>query len=115
MKPSFGSAYLDDNNTQFNTIHCILFMLSTSYGVGQYLENVVIDIIIRARNIVSGLVKVTVTSPAGLMKFFLNVEPCRQSSFKALSLKFETKSCWCIRPKLQLISSPNIDTYVLSS
>ena len=25
---------------------------------------------------ISGLVKVKVTSPAGLMKFFLNVEPC---------------------------------------
>ena len=29
MKPTFGSAYLDDNLTQFTTIHCILFMLST--------------------------------------------------------------------------------------
>ena len=28
MKPSFGSAYLDDNITQFNMIYCILFMLS---------------------------------------------------------------------------------------
>ena len=37
--------------------------------------NVIIDIIIRARKNVSGLVKVTVTSPAGLMKFFLIVEP----------------------------------------
>ena len=27
-------------------------------------------------SLISGLVKVTVTSPAGLMKFFLNVEPC---------------------------------------
>ena len=27
----------------------------------------------------SGLIKVTVTSPAGLMKFFLNVEPCMGS------------------------------------
>ena len=36
----------------------------------------VLNIIIRASKNVSGLVKVTVTSPAGLMKFFLNVEPC---------------------------------------
>ena len=29
MKPTFGSAYLDDNLTQFTTIHYILIMLST--------------------------------------------------------------------------------------
>ena len=29
MKPSFGSAFLDDNITEFTTIHCILFMFST--------------------------------------------------------------------------------------
>ena len=29
MKPSFGSAYMDDNITQFTTIYYILFMLST--------------------------------------------------------------------------------------
>ena len=31
---------------------------------------------IKASKSISGLVKVSVTSPAGLMKFFLNVEPC---------------------------------------
>ena len=31
---------------------------------------------IRASKNISGLVKVTVTSPAGLVQFFLNVEPC---------------------------------------
>ena len=30
----------------------------------------------RASKNISGLVKVMVTSPAGLVKFFLNVEPC---------------------------------------
>ena len=74
MKPSFGSAYLDGNITQINTVHCILFMLST-VGVGHYLKKNVIDI--RADKNISGLVEVMVTSPAGLMKFFLNVKPYR--------------------------------------
>ena len=76
MKPTFGSAYLDDNLTQFTTIHCILFMLYNIYNIcrGHYLKRVVIDI--RASKNISGLVKVPVTSPAGLTKFFLNVEPC---------------------------------------
>ena len=39
------------------------------------MKRVVIDI--RASKNISGLVKVSVTSPAGLMKFFLNVEPWR--------------------------------------
>ena len=39
-----------------------------------YLKRVVINI--RASKNISGLVIVSVTSPAGLMKFFLNVEPC---------------------------------------
>ena len=39
---------------------------------GHYLKRFVINI--RASKNISGLVKVTVTSPAGLMKFFLNVE-----------------------------------------
>ena len=40
---------------------------------GHYLKRVVINI--RASKNTSGLVKILVTSPAGLMKFFLNVEP----------------------------------------
>ena len=40
------------------------------------MKRVVINI--RASKNISGLVKVSVTSPAGLMKFFLNVEPCHQ-------------------------------------
>ena len=75
MKPTFGSAYLDDNLTQFTTIHCILFMLTEAMiSTGHYLKRVVINI--RASNNISGLVKVSVTSPAGLIKFFLNVELC---------------------------------------
>ena len=77
MKPTFGSAYLNDNLTQFNKIHCILFMLSTeamiSTEVTKYFKRVFINT--RASKNISGLVKVSVTSPAGLMKFFLNVEP----------------------------------------
>ena len=38
------------------------------------MRKVVINI--RASKNISGLVKVSVTSPAGLLKFFLNVEPC---------------------------------------
>ena len=38
------------------------------------MKRVVINI--RATKNISGLVKVSVTSPAGVMKFFLNVEPC---------------------------------------
>ena len=38
------------------------------------MKRVVINI--RASKNISGLVKVSVTSPAGLMNFFLNVEPC---------------------------------------
>ena len=47
-------------------------MLSTeAMGVGHYLKIININIIIRASKDFSGLVKVTVTSPAVLMKFFL--------------------------------------------
>ena len=76
MKSSFGSAFLDDNITQFTTIHCILFMLSTEAMISKevdYLKRVIINI--RASKNILGLVKFSVTSPAGLMKFFLNVEP----------------------------------------
>ena len=76
MKPSFGSNYLDDNITQFSTIYYIfLYVTNRGYGIkrGHYLKRVVINI--RASKNNSGLVKVSVTSPAGLMKFFLNVEP----------------------------------------
>ena len=76
MKPTFGSANLDDNLPQFTKIHCIIFMLSTEARIsrGHCLRRVVINI--RASKNISGLVKVSITSPAGLMKFFLNVEPC---------------------------------------
>ena len=47
------------------------------------MKRVVIDI--RASKNISGLVKVTVTSPAGLMKFFLNVEPCIGIEYVILS------------------------------
>ena len=77
MKPTFGSAYLDDNLTQFNKIHCILFMLSTEAMIS---TEVTISNTRASKNI-SGLVKVSITSPAGLMKFFLNVEPCGPAIF----------------------------------
>ena len=40
--------------------------------------------IFRASKNISGLVKVMVTSPAGLMKFFLNVEPWTLMDFSAV-------------------------------
>ena len=45
---------------------------------------------IRASKNISGLVKVSVTSPAGLVKFFLNVEPCIATtplSFESLNVR----------------------------
>ena len=77
MKPSSGSAYLDDNITQFNTIHCILFILSKEAMLSTKITIFEKNCQIRAIKNISGLVKVTVTSPVGLMKCFLNVEPCR--------------------------------------
>ena len=41
------------------------------------MKRVVINI--RGSKNISGLVKFSVTSPAGLMRFFLNVEPCKIS------------------------------------
>ena len=77
MKPSFGSAYLDDNKTliQHNTIITLhsFHVINWGYGVGHYLKFFIINI--RASKNISGLVNITVTSPAGLVKFFLNVEP----------------------------------------
>ena len=75
MKPSSGSAYLDDDKTQFNTIHCILFMLSKEAMLSTKITIFERNCQIRASKNISGLVKVTVTSPVGLMKCFLNVEP----------------------------------------
>ena len=76
MKPTFGSAYLDDDITQFTTIHYSFHVINRGYDInrGHYLKRVVINI--RVSKNISGLVKVPVTSPAGLVKFFLNVEPC---------------------------------------
>ena len=46
------------------------------------------DCQIRASKNISGLVKVTVTSPVGLMKCFLNVEPWKVKSRILNSLLF---------------------------
>ena len=64
------------NLPQFTTIYCIFFMLSTEAMVSTEVTISRVVINIRASKNISGLVKVSVTSPAGLMKFFLNVEPC---------------------------------------
>ena len=78
MKPSFVSAYLDDNiyNSIYHTALYSYHVINRGYDInrGHYLKRVIINI--RASKNISGLVKVSVTSPAGLMKFFLNVEPC---------------------------------------
>ena len=77
MKPTFGSAYLDDNLTQFTTIHYSFHVINKGYDInrGHYLKRVVINI--RTSKSSSGLVKIPVTSHAGLVKFFLIVEPCK--------------------------------------
>ena len=84
MKPSLGSAYLDDNITQKNTIHYSFHVINRGYVIyrDHYLKRFVINI--RASKNISGLVKVTVTSPAGLMKIFLNVESCFGITFSFL-------------------------------
>ena len=64
------------------------------------MKRVVIDI--RASKDISGLVKVTVTSPAGLMKFFLNVEPCATLLFV---VGMET---WAISGKLGACTSSSL-------
>ena len=78
MKPSFGFAYLDDNiyNSIYHNTLYFFHVINRGYDInrGHYLKRVVITS--RANKNISGLVKVSVTSPAGLMKFFLNVEPC---------------------------------------
>ena len=92
MKPSFGSDYLDDNITQFTKIHFILFNRGYDINRGHYLKRVVINI--RASKIISGLVKVSVTSPAGLMTFFLNVEPWGTSfTFKVFLIRRAFRKC----------------------
>ena len=75
MKPSFGSAFLDDNITKFTSIHYSFHVINRGYDIkrGHYLKRVVINI--RASKNIAGLVTFLVTSPAGLMKFFLNVKP----------------------------------------
>ena len=71
MKPSYGFAYLDAKIIQFNTMHYSFHVVNWDYVInrGHYLKKIVINI--RASKNISGLVKVTVISPAGLMKFFL--------------------------------------------
>ena len=71
MKPSFGSDYLDDNITQFTTDTLYSFnFINRGYDInrGHYLKRVVINI--KASKNISGLVKVSVTSPAGAYEFF---------------------------------------------
>ena len=76
MKPSFGSAYLDDYISIYHKTLYSFHVINRGYDInrGHYLKRVFINI--RASKNISGLVKVSVTSPAGHMKFFLNVEPC---------------------------------------
>ena len=58
-----------------NTLYSI-HVINRGYDInrGDCLRKVVINI--RASKNISGLIKVSVTSPAGLLKFFLNVEHC---------------------------------------
>ena len=61
MKPTFGSAYLDDNLTQFTTIHCILFTLSSEAMISTEItisKELSLYDNIRASKNISGLVKI---------------------------------------------------------
>ena len=64
------------------------------------MKRVVIDI--KSSKKISGLVKVSVTSPAGLMKFFLNVEPCDSTSNDILKDLFIFAEC----SKFQIVLLP---------
>ena len=55
------------------------------------MKRVVINI--RASKNISGLVKVSVTSPTGLMKFFLNVEPCSLKIVKSIMPRVPNGNC----------------------
>ena len=46
LKPTFGSAYLDDSLTQFTTIHYSFHVINIGYDInrGYFLKRVVIDI-----------------------------------------------------------------------
>ena len=63
--------YLNYHNTLYP-----FDVINRGYDInrGHCFRRVVINI--RASKNISGLVKVSVTSSAGLMNFFLNVEPC---------------------------------------
>ena len=67
MKPSVGSAYVGDDSFYHNTVYSFHIV-----NRGHHLKRFVINIRASKKN--SGLVQVTVTSPAGLMKFFLKVD-----------------------------------------
>ena len=71
------------NSIYHNTLYSF-HVINRGYDInrGHYLKRVVINI--RASKNISGLVKVSVTSPAGLMKFFLNVEPCKSKGSAAI-------------------------------
>ena len=75
MKPSFGSAYLDDYISIYHNTLYSFHVINRGYDInrGHYLKRVFINI--RASKNISGLVKVSVTSPAGHMKFLLMLSP----------------------------------------
>ena len=80
-----------------NTLYSF-HVINRGYDInrGRCLRKVVINI--RASKNISGLVKVSVTSPAGLLKFFLNVEPCTviildNNYFTKYTVKKNSK-CW---------------------
>ena len=84
-------------------------MLSTEamISTGHYLKRVVINI--RASNNISGLVQVSVTSPAGLIKFFLNVEPCTTSINLKCHLMTFTSIFMSVHP-LNYSTTVNVNT-----
>ena len=71
-------------------------IISTEFTIWRVVIN------IRASKNISGLVKVSVTSPAGLMKFFLNVEPC---------IGLQTVEIECIVPHFLTQKGPPLSYY----
>ena len=76
---------------------------------GHYLKRFVINI--RASKNISGLVKVTVTSPAGLMKFFLMLSPVSEIKLLALPpLDIKSMTIYLLLSILPMLTLPSSET-----
>ena len=111
MKPSFGSAYLDDNITQFNTIHCTysFHVINKGYLInrGHYLKKIVINI--RASKNISGLVSnfFLMSSPDICFLYFFSYLPFIRVCFdKGVLCFFFT--AWFLEENFIHIIKPNV-------